>query len=131
MWVPDNRQCAILRQIYILHHDRGMSYNDIAKQFHRRGIVDQNGQPWAWQLRCPGPPRHQCTKLSKAYRYVERVLAETGQFPQSGPPIGSTDVKLRAKKASRRDRLRQSNGAREASKAIDCILRILRKSRRL
>jgi hypothetical protein len=25
----------------------GMSYCDIAELFHRRGVVDQNGQPWA------------------------------------------------------------------------------------
>ena len=68
-------------RIYVLHHDRGMSYCDIAELFHKRGALDQNGQPWAWRLRCPGPPRYHCTNLSKAYHHVEKVLAETGQYP--------------------------------------------------
>jgi hypothetical protein len=131
MWVRDYRQCAILRQIYILRHDRGMSYNDIAKRFHHRGIVDQNGQPWAWLSGSFAKPRYKTSKLAKAYRHVAQVLEETGQYPQPGPPLGSTDARPRAKKASRRDRPRQSNGAREVSKALDCILRILWASRPL
>jgi hypothetical protein len=74
-------------------------------------------------------PVYHCTKLSKAYHYVAQVLEETGQYPKPGPRIGATDAKPRAKKASRRARLRQSNGAPQASKALDCILRILRASR--
>jgi hypothetical protein len=55
--------------------------NRIAQILHQRGVRDQNGNPWAWRLRCPDPPRYHCTKLSKAYCHVEKVLAETGQFP--------------------------------------------------
>jgi hypothetical protein len=58
-----------------------MNYCDIAEFFHKRGTLDQNGQPWAWRLRCQGPPRYHCARLSKAYRHVEQALADTGQLP--------------------------------------------------
>ena len=58
-----------------------MSYGDIAELLHRRGIVDQNGQPRAGLSRLPAKPRYKTEKTAKAYRHVAQVLAETGQFP--------------------------------------------------
>ena len=80
-WVRDDGRCAILKGIYILRHDRGMSYGDIAELFHRRGTVDQNGKPWAWLSRSFAKPQYKTKKLAKACRYVEQVLTETGDFP--------------------------------------------------